>query len=362
MPRDCSVAAGSWLRHTAPVRTSARFSLLALILLPSCTEDLSPLSAATSLVCPYPGNLPFRTPTHGFAQSATKLIATENVRSKDEASDTIGNPNGPVASIYLAQGAQPTSAPISYRGAKGRTIPSGGYFSKPLQNEHVSLWTYDGGAWMSIGETITAEDGTYELPDTGYVALNGQPIYSMLDADGSCAEHYDYLYPRGTKVVITDIDGTLTLDDGQLLAQIPDDTYVPKMMGAGNKLVQAWAAKGYAVIYLTARPHVFRPETRTWLHDLGFTDGALITAEQVGDAGVYKTEWLQRMLTTFGWTAVAAYGNADTDITAYENVGIAKNLTFIVGPLAGNRQTTAIANMDFAAHISSFVAAQPDNH
>ncbi|CAN5922988.1 hypothetical protein BH11MYX3_BH11MYX3_17690 [soil metagenome] len=344
------------------MHTSARCGLLALIVLASCTEDLPPLSDATSLSCPYPGNLPFRTPSHGFAHAENRLIAHESTRSKDEASDTIGNPNGPVASIYIAQGTAPTASPITYRGAKGRTVESGGYFSKPLQNEKVSLWTYEGGAWMSIGATATAEDGTYELPDTGYVAPNGQPIYSVLDADGSCAEHYDYLYPRGTKVVLTDIDGTLTLDDMQLLNQIPDGSYVPKMMGAGDKLVQAWAAKGYAVIYLTARPHVFRPETRTWLHDLGFTDGPLITAAEVGDAGVYKTEWVKRMAMTFGWTIVAAYGNADTDITAYENGGIPKNQTFIVGPLAGNRQTVAIPDQDFTAHIASFVAGQPDNH
>lgn len=344
------------------MRTSVRFVVVALALLSSCTDSLPPLTEATSLVCPVPGNLPFRTPTRGFAQPANKLIVEASPRSKDEASDTIGNPNGPVASIYIAQGASPVTAPVSYRGVKGRTVESGGYFSKPLPHEHVSLWTYEAGAWTSIGAATTAEDGSYELSDTGYVAPNGKPIYSVLDADGSCAEHYDYLYPRGTKVVVADIDGTLTLDDMQLLNQIPDGTYVPKLMGAADKLVQAWAAKGYAVIYLTARPHVFRPETRTWLHDLGFADGALITAAEVGDAAVYKTEWLKRMATTFGWTFVAAYGNADTDISAYENVGIAKNLTFIVGPLAGNRQTVAIPNMDFTAHISAFIAAQPDNH
>ena len=325
-------------------------------------DDGPPLTDATSLACPQPGDLPFHTPTTGFVRSENKTLATAQTRSKDEASDTIGNPNGPIASIYLAPNTAPATGSISYRGAKARTLTSGGLFSKPLPGEHVSLWTYDGGAWMSLGKATTADDGTYELPDTGYVAANGQPIYSMLDADGSCAEHYDYLFPPGTKVVISDIDGTLTLDDQQLLNQIPDETYVPKLMGAADKLTQAWAMKGYVVIYLTARPHVFRPETRVWLRDFGFPTGPLITANDVGDAAPYKTMWLQRMLTTFGWTAVAAYGNADTDITAYENAGIPKAQTFIVGPLAGNRGTVAIPNMDFTAHIASFVAAQPNNH
>lgn len=327
----------------------------------ACADDEPPLTDATQLTCPRPDGLPFRTPTSGFVRSENQTLAGNDQRSKDEASDTIGNPGGPVASIYLAPGSPATAAPISYRGAKARTITTGGLFTYPLPGEHVSLWTYDGGAWMSLGAATTDDDGLYDLPDTGFVAPNGQPIYSMLDADGTCAEHYDYLLPRGTKVVVTDIDGTLTTDDGQLLSQISDESYVPKLMGAGALLTQTWAMKGYQVIYLTARPHVFRNETRAWLRDLGFPPGPLITAKDVSDAAPYKTEWLQRMLTTFGWTAVAAYGNADTDITAYENAGIPKALTFIVGPLAGNRQTVAIPNMDFAAHISSFVAAQPDN-
>ncbi len=304
--------------------------------------------------------MPFRT-SGGFSHSATKTLVKEKTRSKDEASDTIGNPNGPYASIYLAPGAAPTTSPISYRGAKQRTVPSGGLFATPIQDEAISLWTYDGAAWMKLASARTGDDGTYELPDTGYVAENGHPLYSILDGDDSCAEHYDFLYPRGTKVVISDIDGTLTLDDMQLLNQIPDETLIPKMMGSADKLTQAWSMKGYPIIYLTARPHVFRPETRAWLRDLGFPLGGLITAADVGDAAPYKTMWLQRMLQTFGWTAVAAYGNADTDITAYENAGIPKNLTFIVGPLAGMRGTTPIDNMDFASHISTFVATQPDN-
>jgi hypothetical protein len=339
-----------------------RNHVLLLIALAGCSDDQPPLTDATSLSCAFPGDLPFRTPTSGWAHSENKKVAQDKTRSKDEASDTIGNPNGPYASIYLAPNTPPPTGPIDYHGAKQRTLASGGLFATPLQGEHVSLWTYDGSAWLDLGKATTGDDGSYDLPDTDYVAPNGQPVYAMLDADGSCAEHYDYLYPRGTKVVISDIDGTLTLDDQQLLNQIPDETIIPKMMGAADKLTQAWAMKGYPVIYLTARPHVFRPETRAWLRDLGFPGGALITAADVGDAAPYKTMWLQRMLQTFGWTAVAAYGNADTDITAYENAGIPKNLTFIVGPLAGMRGTTPIANMDFSAHISSFVSTQPDNH
>ena len=337
-----------------------RTHALLLLALAGCTDDLPALTDATSLICPRPGDLPFRLPSSGFERAENKTLATNDPRSKDESSDSIGNPNGPYASIYLLPGQAPSTQPITYRGVKARTTVSGGLFTYPLGGEAVTLFTYDD-AWTQLGTATTDDDGAYTVDAGGVIAPNGQPIYSMLDADGTCAEHYDYLYPRGQKVVISDIDGTLTLDDGQLLSQISDETYLQKMMGAADKLTQAWAAKNYPIIYLTARPHVFRNETRTWLRDLGFPAGALITAKDISDAAPYKTEWLQRMLTTFGWTAVAAYGNADTDISAYENAGIPKNLTFIVGPLAGQRSTVAIPNMDFTAHISSFVNAQPTN-
>jgi phosphatidate phosphatase PAH1 len=65
------------------------------------------------------------------------------------------------------------------------------------------------------------------------------------------------------------------------------------------------------------------------------------------------------MFTTFGWVPVAAYGNATTDITAYENAGIPKDVTFIIGEYAGTSGTVAIPNDDYTDHIATFVEAQP---
>jgi phosphatidate phosphatase PAH1 len=107
---------------------------------------------------------------------------------------------------------------------------------------------------------------------------------------------------------------------------------------------------------------VERVESRIWLRDEMFPTGPLVTATDVEEAAAYKTLWLKRMVNDLGWTIVAAYGNAQTDIDAYNNVGIPKADTFIVGPLAGMGGTQPIDMMDFAAHTASFVAAQPDNH
>jgi hypothetical protein len=307
--------------------------------------------------------LPFHTESFGFEREENEATAANEPRSKSETSDTLGNPGGAIASIYLTESETPAPGEIQYLGVQARTTIEGGVFQHVLPGEHVSLWFYDTAAtaWQSIGRGDTDEQGRYAFPSTGFVTPNGEPLYSLLEGDRSCDAHYNLLLPPGSKVIVTDIDGTLTTSDNELLMQIGDGTYVPAMMGAADQLIQAWANKGYPIVYLTARPHLFRAETRGWLQDLGFPAGPVITAVAIGDTAAYKTLWLDRMFDTFGWMPVAAYGNADTDIIAYESSGIPKDRTFIVGPLAGDSGTVAIPDNDFTDHIATFVNAQPDN-
>jgi hypothetical protein len=344
---------------------TAPYLLLLLGLAGGCSgdDDLPPLSDAKVLSCPRPGNLPFRTEAHSFARSQSADFADKNTRVKDEGGDVLGNPGGASASIYLADDASPMSGPIAYRGAKARTTPTGGAFTNPFVDEPVSLWHYDAASdtWEAHGRATTDEFGQFTIDAEGFVAANGEPIYSILEGDGTCTEQYDFLLPPGSKVVVTDIDGTLTTDDAEFIMQVANESYIPKMMTGGDALMQAWAAKGYPIIYLTARAHQFRAESRAWLYDLEFPIGPVITTNQMNQADGYKTAWLERMFDDFGWVPVAAYGNADTDILAYENAGIPKDKTFIVGPLAGDSGTVAIPNMDFTQHTQTYVSAQPDN-
>lgn len=338
------------------------FALGALVALGACGsdgEELPPLSDATELRCPAPGApLPFRLDSDGFAAGNAEIAAAKP-RDKGEASDTIGNPGGLLANVYLADDASPSAA-FELRGAKGKTAAINGLFTTPLAGEAVALWEYDDGlgSWRAVGREITDADGFYV--HAGDPSPDGRPVYAVLEADGSCAEHFTYRWPAATPVVITDIDGTLTLSDNELFEEVADPSYVQKTKLAAVELLQTWAAKGYPIIYMTARPHVFRIETRVWLRDLGFPPGPLITANNPGDASAYKTLWLERMVDSFGWLPVAAYGNASTDISAYANAGIPKDITFIIGELAGSEGTVAIPGDDYTDHIADFVTPQPD--
>jgi hypothetical protein len=331
---------------------------LLLVALAACGADQPALSNVTVLSCPSPGALPFRV-TSGFRHAQNANLAKMDTRIKHEAADTIGNPAGAVANTHLADSAMP-GATVEVDGTMGVTTTTGGLFSMPITDEYVSAWTYDGSAWQKLGRGLTDQDGVYALPAT--LVPNGQPVFAVLEANGTCAEAYDYTLPAGAKVVVTDIDGTLTTSDNELAMEIADPTYDPAMMGHADAMLQAWSMKGYPIVYLTNRPHPLRVETRGWIAEKMMPTGPVITSNgTASDASAYKTVWLQRMVQSFGWDIVAAYGNASTDITAYQNAGIPKTQTFIVGPLAGSDGTQPIDNMDFQAHITSYVDQQPPN-
>jgi hypothetical protein len=336
---------------------------MALVLLAACGSSGDDLTDATELTCPAPGALPFAMKSHDFVDASNKNLVTLDTRIKDEASDWFGVPDGLAANVYIDDSATPGAGTPTYHGAKARTKPMQGVFATPLVGENVSLWTYDSDAktWNQLARGTTDDTGSYDLDAMGYAPQDGTVVYSMLEADGSCATHYNYEIPRGSKVIVTDIDGTLTTDDSQIIMQVADDAYDPMMVGAANTMLQAWAAKGYPIVYLTARAHIYDAETRAWLDAHDFPKGPVITSNGTTAANdAYKTIWLHRLVDDFGWTPYAVYGNADTDITAYANLTVPLDKTFIVGPLGGTRGTTAIPNLDFTAHISAFVNAQPD--
>ena len=60
-----------------------------------------------------------------------------------------------------------------------------------------------------------------------------------------------------------------------------------------------------------------------------------------------------------GWRFDYAYGNADSDIGAYEDAGIAKDATFIIGEEAGNEGTVAIEGEDWLAHTDAHLPTVP---
>ena len=322
-------------------------------------------SDATSLACPRPGPLPFELESSGWADPANEKRAELEERDKDETSDRLGN-DGSSAITYDSLTVASSAPTPLYAGKKARAPKTSGLESNGLAGEFVSLWKYDAEAatWASLARQQTDATGEYSFAlDASLGLAPGEAVYAVLEADGSCAPHYDYLLPAGTKFILTDIDGTMTLSDEELFNQIADGSYDPRENDSASVLMNTWADKGYPIVYLTARPHTFRAETRAWLDSHAFPVGPVISANSLvfdESAREYKGAWVNRMLGDFGWQVIAAYGNATSDIDAYEDAGIPKDITFIVGPEAGAAGTMGIDGNNYSSHIADFVTPYAD--
>jgi hypothetical protein len=60
--------------------------------------------------------------------------------------------------------------------------------------------------------------------------------------------------PRGTPVVVFDVDGTLTTGNTQLFRQLLFPKYLAKARPCAVEMTWAWSARGYGCIYITGRP------------------------------------------------------------------------------------------------------------
>lgn len=358
--------------------TSRRLALVVVavaMLAPGCGSDggsNTPGDAGpftTTLHCPALTSVPFVLDDTAWAFSDNEMRVQTQPRHKHQPADIVGTPGNGYALTLLPGDAPMITGNERIEGVMARTEENRGLFADAVAAETVSLWQYDDTAgWTQLGEQTTG-DFSSDSPGGYSFELSSPPPegittrYAVLNPEPSCGTHTTYILPTGTKVVVADIDGTMTLSDDELIMQISDGMYDPAEMMGSVALSQAWAAKGYQMVYLTARPHMFRTETRRWLVDHGYADGPIITAPMLvsGDAArTYKRDWVNRLQNDLGWVVVAAYGNAQSDIDAYGDAGIDKGVTFIVGDNAGVDGTTAIANDDYTTHIADYVMNQPD--
>ena len=140
---------------------------------------------------------------------------------------------------------------------------------------------------------------------------------------GGCAKsasELQFAYEEQTMAVVFDIDGTLT--------PRPIEMWTAREDAA--KAVHIFAAKGYQIVYLSARVRPFQATIPRWLEENGFPHGSLLlteTAEDRKDPVYFKTRMLQD-LRAHGWELAFAFGDSSTDFEAYTAVGIPTERVF----------------------------------
>jgi phosphatidate phosphatase PAH1 len=168
-------------------------------------------------------------------------------------------------------------------------------------------------------------------------------------------------------LVVTDIDETLTTADSEWILQLGDASHDPAMRPDADTLMQSYADKGFGVVYVTARGEDLtlsdgssaRDATVGWLEDHGFpVDEADVYladgAGALGDAAVgYKAGVIQGLLDR-GDVVDWAYGNAESDIEAYQQEAIPDDHVFLVGKLAGQMGVEPVPDADaYTSHEAS---------
>lgn len=245
---------------------------------------------------------------------------------------------------------------------------------KDIKDEDVRIFMQPNGCdpWSLLTTVRTSEENEYGntygieddggrafyvLPQAKHPGLGRHQIEMVMRADLSSASFDLVVVNAGKKAVVFDVDGTLTTGDGELIEEIVasliGNAHPPSMYSGANSVAQAYAKKGYQIIYLTARPGLLARLTRKWLTDRGFPRGVLHYTEGLtlssSNVRSYKRTYLRYLKNTVGLDIRYAYGNATTDIQAYNDAGIPKSRTYIIGKHAGESGTQPLNS--YTAHL-----------
>jgi phosphoserine phosphatase len=232
-----------------------------------------------------------------------------------------------------------------------------GAASKDLEDERVRVFLDACSGFRRLAELRTDDEGRIAVPVPATLAPGVYDVRIEVLGDGSVAPGRVFILPRGTRLAVTDIDGTLTTADEEMVKDVAADLFRPIVAGAhvpaaypgAAALTNALAARGYVVVFLTGRPYWLAGKTREWLSSGGFAAGPLHLADSnaeavpnAGGVGAFKRAYL-RSLAAAGFALEEAYGNATTDVSAYAGAGIPRAATWIIGPNGGAGGTQAVS-------------------
>ena len=256
------------------------------------------------------------------------------------------------ASELLALAAEPIHSAEDVLAHPGDAAPlvarfAYGVLATDLADEDVRVFLDDCRGYRNLGDHATDDDGRIGVTAPADLGPGVYEVRFQVLGDQSTTVSYVWVLPEETRLVVTDIDGTLTASDSELFMQVLDGTHTPVAYPGAVELTSGHASLGSVVVYLTGRPHWLTQRTRDWTEALGFARGPLRVAATEAEAlpgesgvGDYKLAWLEGLLAQ-GHTVDFAYGNASTDLYAYLGAGFDPSLVWIIGDHAGEMGTNA---------------------
>jgi len=167
-----------------------------------------------------------------------------------------------------------------------------------------------------------------------------------------------FLWKLCEKIVVTDIDGTITKSDtrGLFYSRLGVQWHHNHVTDCFKKVY----GLGYKIVYITARSITMELATRKYISDLGLPPGPLLlspkslvqafTSEVISrDSKYAKMEHLSNIISLFphGETPpiVAGFGNNENDEWAYRKSGIPQSHIFIV-----NKKSEILCNSGMTSY------------
>ena len=218
---------------------------------------------------------------------------------------------------------------------------------KALEDEDVDVFACRDGAWQKLGTATTDGEGHFALALTGdaRLAIGLRDMFVSVVGDRTGAPFLALVAPDATKLLITDVDGTLTSSENAFTDSLASGADPGVQPGAPAAFVAA-AQRGYVPVYLTTRGSEFTADTRAYLAAEGFPAGPLRLAESFvtlpgSDATSFKTSAMHGFGS--GLALAAGIGNRQSDIDAYTAAGIAPDRIFIKLPEYQSEVQAALA-------------------
>lgn len=300
--------------------------------------------------------LPSLPAAKGFSDSYKKLLAS------------VGTPSHRARDVLVAEGKQ------------ARILAKFAYstLDADLKEEPIDVYLSLGcsGEWKKITTATTSKDDQNTeiegVADSGgriYLDLNSlginlpvgrHHVLLVVPADNSYAQMNITVLPPKSQVVVTDIDGTLTVSELAAATEIIGQQ--PNSHESAAALMQAFHKRGYHVFYLTARPEWLMQKTREWLADQGFPPGTIHTSNSkagaTGDAAVqFKSLELSILKSNTGLIPAFAFGNKDSDVKAFGSQGINPKQSFYFA-LEGDA-SGGVIHKDYASLLKVAEQAPP---
>ena len=212
----------------------------------------------------------------------------------------------------------------------------------PLQDEEIDVYVLRdcGSTWAKLGTALTtrtvghyAVEGVsdakgrlyFEIPQAKRLGVGRHRLRLVVAGDSTSTDAFIEIVPADAKIVVSDMDGTLTTNENAQTLALFTGTLPEANVGA-PQVLNALVAKGYRAFYLTARPEWLVGVSRDFIAQRGFPPGILhTTLGGLGATGPAAAEFKSAELARVrdkGLALAFAFGNTSTDADAYDAANV----------------------------------------